>query len=167
MHFAFISTVHQTKVLLIPVPDRCSPEVVSPCKWCFTACYTTASTTVPRFYHRGHHTLEYERAVYCRAFILPDRQIVLDKVEDEEDEQRHTKVHNSLTTDGVSMPVIAKGNRAIPLSRKPLRKQPTEVIWGTYCFVTVVDADDTATFAVVSKKSRKQHVGQASDGKTT
>lgn len=41
------------------------------------------------------------------------RQIVLDKVDDDEDEPRGAKVHNSLTNDGVSMPVLAKGKRAI------------------------------------------------------
>lgn len=55
------------------------------------------------------------------------RQIVLDKVDDEEDEPRHAKVHNSLTTDGVSMPVLPKGKKAIPLSREPTRKKISEV----------------------------------------
>lgn len=57
----------------------------------------------------------------------PARQIVLDKVEDEEDEQRHAKVHNSLTTDGVSMPVLPKGKKTIPLSRELTRKKITQV----------------------------------------
>lgn len=62
-------------------------------------------------------------AVIVLAF---DRQRVLDKVDDdEEDERRGGKVHNSLTTDGVSVPDLPKGKKAIDSA--PARKQPTEV----------------------------------------
>ena len=62
-----------------------------------------------------------------RPIVLSARQIVLDKVDDE-DQPRHAKVHNSLTTDGVSMPALQKGKKAIPLSREPTRKQIKEVM---------------------------------------
>lgn len=65
--------------------------------------------------------------IYDRAFILSGRQIVLDKVDDEGDEPREAKVHNSLTTDGVSMPVLPKGKKTIDLCREPMHTQLTEV----------------------------------------
>ncbi len=62
--------------------------------------------------------------------LVVDRQRVLDKVDDdEEDEPRGGKVHNSLTTDGVSVPDLPKGKKAIAsaLPRDPAHKQPAEV----------------------------------------
>lgn len=65
-----------------------------------------------------------------QAFLLAHvRQIVLDKVDGDAEQPRKVKIHNSLTTDGVSMPVLAKGKKTIPLSTEPTRKQITEVLF--------------------------------------
>lgn len=61
-------------------------------------------------------------SVETRSSRLLNRQIVLDKVEDDEDEPRGAKVHNSLTKDGISMPVLPKAKRAIEASAERSRK---------------------------------------------
>ncbi|CAN0066224.1 unnamed protein product, partial [Pylaiella littoralis] len=53
-------------------------------------------------------------------------QIVLDKVDDEDDERRGGKVHNSLTSNGVSKPILPKAKKTIVASRELPRKQPSE-----------------------------------------
>lgn len=78
--------------------------------------------------------------MYFLISLVSNRQIVLDKVDDEEDERREAKVHNSLTNDGVSKPVLPKGKKTIVTSREPTRKQPTEVryegflVFGWCCY---------------------------------
>ncbi|CAM9635421.1 unnamed protein product, partial [Ectocarpus sp. 12 AP-2014] len=53
-------------------------------------------------------------------------QIVLDKVDDDEQGPRKAKVHNSLTEDGVSMPILPAGKKAVALPKSPARKAKTE-----------------------------------------
>lgn len=56
------------------------------------------------------------------------RQIVLDKVDDDEQGPRNAKVHNSLTEDGVSMPILPAGKKAVALPKSPARLAKIEVI---------------------------------------
>ncbi|CAM9185901.1 unnamed protein product [Ectocarpus fasciculatus] len=53
-------------------------------------------------------------------------QIVLDKIDDDEQGPRNAKVHNSLTEDGVSMPILPAGKKAIAASKSPARKAKIE-----------------------------------------